>query len=556
MLRKSVYLAVILVLLCTQGLGAAEPSPFLQGYTEGYLTSISAGDGGEMTAVIESYSGTRFDFSVHPDAVFMIDNRTVKPSEIRPGMEVYGELQGRQLISLEAYSTAQMGYINPGSKVRKGIVSRIDRDNLEIRSADGRKIAYQLTPGTIILRNGRATTADTIYTGDNVKLFFDEVNSNLISRLKIQGESILIKDLYRAQLASLDEYSNRMTLKNAERFYNGTWQEVQSSYTVSYNRDLTLYYRGQVIPQRSWNYYRGKTVYLISKNLLGRDTIDRIIVKNQYESGFADKITAVNWFTDSFELASKRNITLDPGTIVIKHDRIQDSYTISPHDDAYIVADGSSLSHTADIVYIYNEDINHSSLGQHYLYYGRLDQILDDRIWLQDFEILNQHEWESYDDEKELYYDLDSSLFDMDNGKVLTAAELYAGNYSVDEDEERAEDNDLEDWYAYVYADGDRIAALAVHQEQDSLMGQRITVGSIRLLSEDSLVGWTALLGDSRDWSSRKDEWMPKTADLRINLETAMIIRDGKIISPDELHTGERLYLLRDDFSARVAIVK
>jgi hypothetical protein len=41
----------------------------------------------------------------------------------------------------------------------------------------------------------------------------------------------------------------------------------------------------------------------------------------------------------------------------------------------------------------------------------------------------------------------------------------------VDEDEERGEDNDLEEWYAYVYADGDRIAALAVHQEQDSLMG-------------------------------------------------------------------------------------
>jgi hypothetical protein len=164
MLRKSVYLAVILVLLCTQGLGAAEPSPFLQGYTEGYLTSISAGDGGEMTAVIESYSGTRFDFSVHPDAVFMIDNRTVKPSEIRPGMEVYGELQGRQLISLEAYSTAQMGYINRAARCARGIVSRIDRDNLEYAALTAGKL-LPADPRYNNIKEGRATTADTIYTG-------------------------------------------------------------------------------------------------------------------------------------------------------------------------------------------------------------------------------------------------------------------------------------------------------------------------------------------------------------------------------------------------------
>jgi hypothetical protein len=30
-----------------------------------------------------------------------------------------------------------------------------------------------------------------------------------------------------------------------------------------------------------------------------------------------------------------------------------------------------------------------------------------------------------------------------------------------------------------------------------------------------------SITGNSREWSSRKDEWMPKTADLRINLENS-----------------------------------
>lgn len=555
-LRRLMIMVIMAILICTPQASAAEPSPFAQGFIEGYLLKINATEEAGRSAEIETYQGERFVLTVHPQARFLIDNRLVNWNELRGGMEIYGTIQGRQLHSLEAYSAAQLGFINPGGKVRKGVITSIGSSSLEIRSGDGTRVTYQLLPSTIILSQGKSITADTLYTGDQVKLFFDDINTDVISRLEVQGSTIQVKDIYRGKMISLDAYSNRFIVDNLERFYNGRWQETAPDYSLAYNRGLPVYYGGQMVPERNWPYYYGKTIYLISKNLLGRETIDQAIIKGQYESGFSDRIEAVNWFADSIELASHRNLRLNEGTIVIKNGRLQDHYAISAGDDVYIVADGSGISSSANIVYIYNADINRSVLGRHFLYCGRIDQIFDDRIWLDRYYMLNQHEWERYSRDKELFYDLDSDFYNMETQSKISAAELYAGDYAVDEDEDRARDLDLEDWYAWIYTDGDRIASMAVQKDWENIRGQRITAGRVVGITNDSLVGWTVALGDSRDWSSRREAWVPKNADLRINLAGAMIIRDGEIISANELKSGDGLYIVRDDFRAQVVIVQ
>jgi len=554
MLRKIMWGVIIAVLLFSPVALGATPSPFTQGYIEGYLVKINVTDTGR-TAEIETYEGERFVLTIHPQARFMIDNRLVNWNNLYSGMEVYGTIQGRQLHTLEAYSTSQLGFINPGSKVRKGVISQINSESLEIRSQNGSRNSYRLLPGTIILRQGKAVSADTLYTGDRVKLFFDDINTDMISRIEVQGDSIQVKDIYRGKMTSVDAYANRLVLDNLERFYNGRWQDTPPNYSLNYTRGLPLYYGGQLIPERNWPYYRGKTVYLISKNLLGRETVERAIVKGQYESGYTDKVDSINWFSESLELKNHRNLSLNEGTIVIKNGRLQDRYVINPGDDVYIVADGSGNSAVANIVYILKEDINRSVLGQHFLYCGTIDQIFEDRIWLDRYYMLNQHEWERYTADKELYYDLDSNLFNLDTQSFISAEELYAGDYVVDEDEDRAIDLNLEDWYAWIYTDGDRVSAMALQKEFDG-RGERITAGRVVGITDDRLVGWTINLGDSRDWSSRREAWVPKSSDLRINVAKAMIIRNGEIITADQLKYGERLYIVRSDFRAHVVIVQ
>jgi len=208
------------------------------------------------------------------------------------------------------------------------------------------------------------------------------------------------------------------------------------------------------------------------------------------------------------------------------------------------------------VIYVYNEDLNSSNISENYLYYGQLDQIYDDGLWLKSLFILENNNWKAFNGEKELFYDSDTGIYDVEAGRLISPQEFYAGDYAVDEDSDRVKENRLRDWYAYVFASGDRAASIAVQKQQDSLLRQRVTAGTVKVIAEDANVGWVVTLGEARDWSNHKGQWMPKNSDLRLNLQKALLIRNGKVISPEELRSRERVYLVRDDFRVKVLLVK
>lgn len=559
-MKKAIGIIMVVALLLGSGafLHAVETNPFTQGFIEGYLLAVNPGDGQEQgpTAEIETYQGSRFILTLHPNATYMIDQRPVGMKDFHAGMEVYGVIQGRQLMSLEAYSTANLGYITPGSKMRKGTIAIIDSEQVTITMGDGSQANYYLSPAALIMRKGQIVPASSLYTGDKVRLYFDDIYTDMIGRMEVEGESILVKDLYRARLGSIDRYSNAMQLQNVQAFRNGSWADISPNIKVPFNDQLKVYFAGQAVKPQNVKNYRNQTIYMVIKNLMGKESIDRLVIKSGTESAFTDKITTVNWYTDSFELASNRNLSFNAGSIIIKNGRLQDQFILSPNDDAFIIADNRGSNRIANIIYINNVDINHSTLGQNYVYSGRVEQIVDDRLWLEDMFLLNQHEWEALDSGKELYYDEDTNILDLDSGRLLTTTELLAGDYAVDEDSERSKENKLKKWYAYVYTDGDHICAITLQKTMDSLLKQRVTAGRAVSIADDSLVGWALNLGDASDWSAHKQSWMPKSSPVRVGLLKAMILKDGHMIQPEDLKTGDRLYVVRDDFQARVVIVK
>ena len=133
--------------------------------------------------------------------------------------------------------------------------------------------------------------------------------------------------------------------------------------------------------------------------------------------------------------------------------------------------------------------------------------------------MLDENEWKSFEGEKELFFDNDTDIYDLTNGKKISIKEFYSGNYAVDENSDYAKEHNLKDWYAYIYTDGDRIDAVMVQKNMDSLLKQRTTNGLITSIDNSDLVGWTIKLSNARDWSSAKTQWMLKNANLNINLE-------------------------------------
>ena len=140
--------------------------------------------------------------------------------------------------------------------------------------------------------------------------------------------------------------------------------------------------------------------------------------------------------------------------------------------------------------------------------------------------------------------------------KQITPEQFYTDHYAVDEDSRYSRHDRLKSWNSYVYTDGDRIVAIALKKDMDSLLRQRITLGTIDKLEDNPHVGKTVQLRNTRDWSSRNNKWMPRTVPVRMRVQEALLIKDDKVISYDELKPGDNVYSVRDDFEGKFLIVK
>lgn len=563
-MKKRIAVLVIMTLILTVFIPpavAATVSPYSQGFIEGYLKAAYAAPGGGMVAAsqmvkIETYEGAVYELRMHRNAYLTIDGIPVPLNAFRPGMEIYGQLQGMSIISLEGYSSAKFGYIEPESKVRTGTVKKIDRDQVQIALATGELMTFFTSSSTVIRKKGSPAMMSSLYEGDRVKAYFDEVDGVMASRMEVINDSIVIKSLYRANLQAVDAAEDKITLANVRIMENGNWVNGRASMKIAYASHVPLYMGSQQIPYEKMKNYRGKDIYMVTRQVLGQERVEKMILKSQYERIYNSQIKDINWYTEAMELKSNQNIAFHDGTIIVKNGRLVDKYALDKGMDALVVADGRLAADSADVVYILNETINNNNAGQYYVYAGRLDQVVENSLWLKSFFILNEHEWESYRDEKQLYYSSDASVYDLENKKFISVEELLAGDYAVDEDSQRVKDKGLKDWYAYVYTDGDQVLGMVLQKNMDSLLNQRVSAGQISAVTNDPLVGWAVQLNDLRDWSSRSGQWMLRNAQMRLTLSKCMVIKGDRVIEPSELKPGDRLYIVRDDFYGKVVLVK
>lgn len=547
---KRIYIVLLTLILLTTTVYANPNRPYAQGYIEGYLVEIS-----RDKVTIEEYGGIFHTLDIMVDAILEIDGIPVSHEAFRPGMEVYGTLRGRSIRVLEAYSTENPGYIPEGKKVRTGIVKDLSPNSISVKLPNGEEETYRVTPATMVFRKNSPISITKLYEGDRVRLFFHKYDTDLVSRIGVEGDSILVTGLYKGVLGSHDKFSNKIVLEKIKKFSNGRWLGYRELLTLDYSGDMDIYVGGEKIREENLKYYKGQEVYLAVKNVFGRDQIEKMTVKTNRERNYTEKIIDVNYYSNSFKLKNQINFSLNDGTIIVKNDRLVDKYSVNSQSDVFLVSDISSKPEV-QLLYIYDEDINNSNIGQNKLYFGRLDEIIDYGILLRQYSILDRNTWDSYRGTTRLYYDNDTQIYNMEENRFISVEEFQAGNYAVDEDSSHANREGLKDWYGYLYTEGDQVLAIGLLKDREDLSSQRISAGTIFSKVTDPYVGEVAYLKDARDWSNRKSAFVPKSQDLRLMLEDAVIIKDDRLISIEELQVGDRLYIVRDDFICKFILVK
>ncbi len=558
--------------LGTSGVNAGPNTPYIDGYSEGTFIKYE-----NNNIHFEEYDGTIHNINFDGRTKLMIDDRGATIKDFRKGMDIYVELKGRKIVHMDSFSTDYPAHITKEGKKRSGIVKSIDRDQIVIITAIGTEETYFTSPSTITLQGGKTVSLNNLYVGDRVKFHFDDIDTNIASKVVIEGDSIAIKDLYRAEIAVTNRMSSVVTFNNVAVFRNGEWEQKENI-RLPYNSDLPLYVAREKIDYKNIESYRGKTVYIALKDFFGRDGAEKMVVKNQYETTFSDKIEGVNWFTSEIKLSNTRNIGFNEGTMVIKNGRLVDQYSITSNSSALVVANGREYvnpegqkvsSKTADVIYIYDEDINNSNIGMDRIYAGRVDSLGEYSLDLKDFFVLDKNKWESFGATKKLFFDNETFVYDLDKtledgqteeDRKLTIQQFITGEYHVDENNLSQIDKDrgTRDYYAYIYTDGDRISGIYLMKQMNSLLRQTVTTASVKTapLKNEVTQNIDLVLKDAKDWSERLEKWTIRSADTPIRIQGALIMKNGKRIKAEELKVNDRLYLVRDEPIGKIIVVK
>ena len=158
-----------------------------------------------------------------------------------------------------------------------------------------------------------------------------------------------------------------------------------------------------------------------------------------------------------------------------------------------------------------------------------------------------------------LFFDPETFIYDLETEEKISPDEFISGRYAVDEDSLSAEDiaNAVRDYQAYIHTDGDRINNIYLKKTLDPLASQRVTTARV----ESSFIGdgtgrLTLDLKDVKDWSTRLGNWNLKYANMNLRIGQALVVKDGKGISPDQIKKGDRLFIVRDDLEAKIILVR
>ncbi|OWZ84666.1 hypothetical protein [Natranaerobius trueperi] len=501
---------------------------------EGYLQQLD-----DEELVIETYEGEEYSFSYDNDTNFLIDGYHVERQEFNNGMEITASVGVDNYISeLEGYSTEDPGYIPPGSRVEFGTVVDIDGDEIEIINDIGETKTYFTSFNTTVNISGRVGEMNDIYVGDRLRLHFDSINDNVISEINVQGHGAKVTDLYRGEIGIARNFGSRVNLVNLEVFRNGKWHQINNRLRESYD-NFDIYLNGKEVD--NLEDHRGRTAYMVMEEFFGEDRVKKMVLQSDNEIRYSTQIENINWYSETFELTNNRNFNFNDGTMVVQNDRLINHKSLSPKSDAYVIGDGRGSHRTANIVYVYDQAINHSNVGENYIYAGRLDSIDKDRLWIDDFSLLRDHVWNKFDDNKELFIHDDTDIYNNEKDESVSRREFYHEDYH--------------DKYGYIYTDGDDVEAILVEDSLSSLLEKRITNGTVNSIKEDELAGTQIEIYDARDWSSKRTEWVPKTVNLDILVENSMIIKDGEQISPEKLQEGDSLYIIREENEAKLVLV-
>lgn len=492
---------------------------------------------------LEMSNGTTRTYQVATNSIYYINNTLTTIEGFKAGMPVTILLSNGKIKEMRGTTNIEDGSIVANSKQLTGSVTSIDPNGLQIRvKIDGSTTnTFMVTNNTEVFKGNSSVDISTVYVGDRVRLKFETATTSRISEIHIISNALLVEDLYKANLNTVNTTKNTMVVKNAHPMLNwrfGT-EDTRAQQTFSLTSKTTIYVGNKKISASTLKNYKDSDLYFVTKKQYSKEVVERIIVLAKNERTFYQPIENVSLNVNTISFKNVSKIQYHAGSILIRNGRLVEPEGLIALNleqtpistTAFVLTDGTTKSDYAHIVNITNDGFLAPNLSKYGLYFARIDvaDMSAYQLELTDIERFNNHFWKTDKSNAQFAFSNSTVASELDgssNFKVIPELDLdLYDNYT----------NSPNPYYGYFYEKDGHIQG--IHFVPGEKLATLTLTGRV-----DSINYSTKKLSvkNSSQWNNN-GTWSFRNGALTLDLSKAMIVKNGKVIKVNDIKASDHI---------------
>lgn len=557
----------------------------------------------EVTAITDTapaqmavygYDDQLYEYPIAPYADLTINDRYTDLDNFVYGLNVTLSISNGYIISAAADSyTGEAGYIPEYGKMRIGTVTALYTTSFVLELSNGNTEIVTIDSDTVVTKDGNTVTFNALKVGNDVKVYYDDIYTTDASKLEIEAPEVLFQAIYKGKIKNVNEARGEVQIigtdgvSKPQYIENSDWVSADDySVTLKVDETSDIYVGNQQLSiemlERS---YTGYTGYFVVKSEYGESKIVMMSIKTGGEMTYSSTVDSVDHTLGKFEISSKENFNITDATIVIKDGLVVPSSQLSTRDSVFVVAESPYGTYYQNAMVIkvvtpYDDIFDNIRIGT-------LEDVNASSVTFRNYTSFTNNYINDIDDTESGAYKIytNSSVVDVtdsDNHEDLTAYELFNGSYSKwDNANSSYSTSSLGLKYDRYFifsvvneADG---AIVSMHLRHDGLLEGQDINGS--LYDEDDLIDemqetfddvklsrgmvvsqdetWDRFeITDSHDWTEYTGQWTANRSNIYIQYTDAIIIKDDKVKSIDDVEIGDYIYIMRINEDALVIFIE
>ena len=508
--------------------------------------------GQELSQVtLRASDGSERTYYMNTLASLYINNTPTNIQGFKAGMQVTASVTLRRITEMRGTSvdtsnedanfgeanTGTAGQINPNGRSLTGVVTEIDPYGMfiTVKPDNGRETQYFINNETQYFKNSNQTTLAGMFIGDRVQLRFSSATSSTVTRVTMSDVGTKVAGIYKARLQVFSGATNRLTVRNEEQFKNWDFQQMNGTRLKAYKTtsQTTYYVGGMKISKNQLSNYRGSELYYVTTNTFGQEVIEKVVVLSVRERSYEAPIGSVDTTNNymRLDLDTLKFLYYHGGTILVRNGRLIEETSLSGQGKAFAVTQPQGNTEIANMIYTTSKGFTSANLADHELYFGELyygGDFNDYNVELNDAVKLTDNYWQyTKDDIVNLQFTNTTAAYDDLNGQLLPF-------------DAETELKEYETYYGYFYVQDGIIDTIYIVDESVRNSTQIVT----GIVDEVDARTPAVSVHSLNEWVG--DNWQGIGGDLDTTLEKAVIIKDGKNISVEQLTAGDHVYMLLD----------